>query len=211
MFVLPAKGIFMLVNTSTRKASSGKHQSGFTLIELIVGIVVFSVALVMLASVIMPQTRKGIDPIWQVRAVTLGQSLLNEVSSKAFDENSITNNGRQACIACSVSNELGPDDDESRNNFDDIDDFKGLELTGANIANASEAILSADTTRLFQGFQAEIDVFYDANYDGINDDDVDQDDNLDTGTLVANQKRIEVTVITPEGERISFSTYRNNF
>ena len=189
------------------------QNAGFTLIELVVGIVVFSVALVMLASVIMPQTRKGIDPIWQVRAVTLGQSLLNEIGSKAFDESSITSNGRQACDsspACTASGNLGPDEG-ARNAFDDIDDFDGLVLSGSDIANASETNLSVETTKLFQGFTAEISVFYDANYDGINDDDLDQDGNLDSGTLVANQKRIEVIVITPEGEKIPFSTYRNNF
>lgn len=204
----------MPVNAYNQEPSTYQSQSGFTLIELIVGIVVFSVALVMLVSVIMPQTRKGIDPIWQVRAVTLGQSLLNEVSSKAFDENSITNRGRQACnagTACSDSSSLGPDLGESRNNFDDIDDFHGLVVNGSEIANASQTTLSAATATLFQGFQAQIVVFYDANYDGINDDDIDQDDSVDTGTLVGNQKRIEVTVITPEGERIVFSTYRNNF
>jgi MSHA pilin protein MshD len=197
-----------------RQLPQTSHQSGFTLIELVIGIVVFSIALVMMTSVIMGQMRKGIDPIWQVRTVTLGQSLLSEISSKAFDENSIGNGGRQACnndVSCSASNSLGPDAGESRNNFDDIDDFNGLSLSGTDIANSSQGTISTDTAKLFQGFEAQITVFYDTNYDGINDDDLDQDDVLDTGSLVANQKRIEVVVITPEGERIPFSTYRNNF
>lgn len=198
-------------SASCYNSNKAKPQSGFTLIELIVGIVVFSVALVMLTSVIMPQTRKGIDPIWQVRALTLGQSLLNEISSKAFDENSITNNGRQACTACSNSNSLGADAGETRANFDDIDDYNGLILSGVDISNTTQATLSADTANLFLGFEAQIRVFYDANYDGVNDDDTDQDDTLDTGTLTANQKLLEVTIITPDGERIPFSTYRNNF
>ena len=196
------------------KNTSRPVQSGFTLIELVIGIVVFSVALVLLTSVIMPQTRKGIDPIWQVRALTLGQSLLSEISSKAFDENSINNGARQACIApqdCSSSSQLGPDSGETRNNFDDIDDYNGLLMTGADIANSTSSALSPAQQALFTGFQAQVRVMYDTNYDGINDDDTDQDNVLDTGTLIAGQKRIEVTVITPEGEQISFAAYRNNF
>jgi len=191
-----------------------QRNRGFTLIEMIIGIVVFSIALVMLTSVIMPQTRKGIDPIWQVRAVTLAQSVLNEVSSKAFDENSITNGGRIACndtVACTQSNALGPDAGESRANYDDIDDFHGLSLSGIDITNTTQAAVSSTKEALFNGFQANISVFYDSNYDGINDDDLNQDNSLDTGTLIANQKRIEVIVTTPEGEQIAFSTYRNNF
>jgi MSHA pilin protein MshD len=217
-FAFQARVTSMLAKllTNVKKSASGsfyksKPQSGFTLIELIVGIVVFSVALVMLTSVIIPQTRKGIDPIWQVRALTLGQSLLSEISSKAFDENSITNNGRQACASCSSSSNLGADAGETRANFDDIDDYNGLILSGVDISNTNQATLSTDTADLFLGFEAQIRVFYDANYDGINDDDTDQDNTLDTGTLTANQKLLEVTIITPDGERIPFSTYRNNF
>lgn len=189
-------------------------QKGFTLIELVIGIVVFSVAMVMIVSVIMPQAKRGVDPIWQVRAVTLAQSLFNEVTSKAFDENVLTASGRQACndtVDCSNSSALGPDGSEVRANFDDIDDFNGLVLQGVDISNSTQQAFSSTTSDLFLGFQANIQVFYDDNYDGINDDDIDGDGLLDTGTLTGNQKIILINVITPDGESIQFSTYRNNF
>jgi len=186
---------------------------GFTLVELVIGIVLFSVAMVTIVSVIMPQTRQGIDPLWQVRGVTLAQSLLSEVSSKAFDEASITSSGRQACnngTSCSTSSAMGSDGGETRKNYDDIDDYNGLILIGLEISNASDSNLSSAISDLFLGFEAQISVFYDDNADGINDDDINEDGTLDTGTLTGNQKLITVIVITPGGEEIPFAAYRKN-
>lgn len=193
--------------------SRAQHALGFTLVELVIGIMLFSIAMVTIVSVIMPQTKQAIDPLWQVRAVTLGQSLLSEVSSKAFDEESTISSGRQACnflSSCTLSGSLGAEIGESRNNFDDIDDYHGLNLLGIEISNASESNLSADVSDLFLGFQAQISVVYDDNADGINDDDTDNDGNLDTGTFVGNQKLITIIIITPGGEEIPFSSYRTN-
>lgn len=189
------------------------NAKGFTLIELVIGIVLFSVAMVTIVSVIMPQTRQGIDPLWQVRAVTLAQSLFSEISSKAFDESSTTTSGRQACnngTSCTESSNMGADTGENRSNYDDIDDYHGLSLTGLEISNSSEASASTQVSDLFLGFEAKISVVYDDNTDGINDDDTDADGNLDSGTLTGNQKLITVIITTPGGEEIPFSAYRKN-
>ncbi len=199
---------------SHRSAYKNSHAKGFTLVELIVGIVLFSIAMVTIVSVIMPQIKNGIDPIMQVRSVTLAQSLLSEISAKAFDEASLSNNGRVTCnhtTSCTSSAALGWDANESRQNFDDVDDYHGLALSGVAIANASEASVTALTEDLFLGFSAKISVVYDDNADGINDDDINNDGTLDSGTLVGNRKLISVVVTTPAGEQMVFATYRNNF
>ena len=206
----------MRVKSSFRaNATNNRYtQSGFTLIELVVGIVIFAVAMVMVVSVIMPQARQGIHPIWQVRAVSLGQSLLSEITAKAFDEASITPTGRVACndtVSCTESSALGADGSESRNTFDDIDDYNGLVLSGVDISNSIGQSYSSDISELFLGFSATVSVSYDDNFDGVNDDDLNSDGALDSGTLVGNQKRIEVVIYTPEGEAITFSSYRANF
>ncbi|MFT6267456.1 MAG: MSHA pilin protein MshD [Alphaproteobacteria bacterium] len=192
-----------------------KHNSkGFTLVELVIGIVLFSVAMVTIVSVIMPQSRQGIDPLWQVRAVSLAQSLLTEISAKAFDEASITAGGRKACnngtTPCTSSGNLGIEAAETRNSFDDIDDYDGLELSGEAIINVSQSTLTNNISDLFLGFEARISVVYDDNTDGINDDDTNGDNILDSGTLIGNQKLIRVIVVTPGGEEIPFSAYRKN-
>ncbi|MFT4652968.1 MAG: MSHA pilin protein MshD [Kangiellaceae bacterium] len=189
-----------------------KHNNnGFTLVELVIGIVLLSVAMVTIVSVIIPQSKQGIDPLWQVRAVSLAQSLLTEISSKAFDEQSLAAGGRQACndgtTACTSSDALGPDASESRNNFDDIDDYTNLTLIGADITNASGIILSGDIVDLFLGFEADISVVYDDNTDGINDAEPDSDSSV---TVTGNKKLISIIITTPGGEKMPFSAYRSN-
>ena len=187
---------------------------GFTLIELIAGIVVFGVALAIVTSLVANQSRQSIDPIWQVRAVELGQSLLNEINAKAFDENADLLGGFDRCneiTLCSRSLQLGVDDAESRAAFDDVDDYHGLDATGGDILNSLGERLVSTERNLYEGFRAQVVVFYDDNLDGINDDDLDQDGNLDTGTLIGNRKLIQITIQTPAGDSISLSFVKANF
>jgi len=203
----PAHGQFMRV------------QRGFTLIELVVGIVIFAVAMVLVVSVLQPQVKKGIDPIWQVRAASLGQSLSNEILAKPFDQNSNQVGGMLRCnesvsepaVPCTTSNDLGPDSGENRGSFNDVDDYHGLSVTGADILNSLGLTTNVDGVNIYAGFSAQVTVFYDQNLDGINDDDVNQDGSLDTGTLVANKKLVTVSVITPGGERITMASIKGNF
>nr|WP_297349492.1 prepilin-type N-terminal cleavage/methylation domain-containing protein [uncultured Glaciecola sp.] len=192
-----------------------RTQRGFTLIELIVGIVIFAIATVLVVNVLQPQVKKGIDPIWQVRAASLGQSLSNEILAKSFDQNSNRVGGMLRCnepdVPCTNSSDLGPDNSENRSSFNDVDDYHGLDITGQNILNSLGSTTNIDGVNIYAGFTAQITVFYDQNVDGINDDDLDQDGNLDTGTLVANKKLILVTIITPGGESIIMASMKGNY
>jgi MSHA pilin protein MshD len=190
-----------------------KHE-GFTLVELVVGILVFAIAMVALANVFIPQVTKGIDPIWQVRAVTLAQSLSSEIRAKAFDENTQFANVGGPCgdsQACTQSGSLGPDAGETRPFFDDVDDFHGLVLQGSDIASSLGLSAGFAGVDVYAGFSASVSVFYDDNEDGINDDDLDQDNTLDSGVLVGSRKLVQITVQTPGGENIVFAMFRNNY
>ncbi|WP_026376635.1 type IV pilus modification PilV family protein [Aestuariibacter salexigens] len=187
---------------------------GFTLIEIVVGLVLFSIVLLTVTTLIAPQVRRGVDPIWQVRAAELAQSLMNEISAKSFDEASNRGGGMTRCnegTDCTPSASLGPDAGESRDIFDDVDDYHGLNQSGAAILNTLGNQLSAEGVSLYAGFTAQVSVFYDDNVDGVNDDDTDGDGTLDSGTYVGNTKLISVTITTPGGERLAFSRLRSNF
>jgi MSHA pilin protein MshD len=189
-------------------------QGGFTLIELVVGILVFAVAMVALANVFLPQIRKGIDPIWQVRAVTLAQSLSSEIRAKPFDENTQFANVGGPCggsQACTQSADLGPDTGETRPFFDDVDDFHGLVLQGSDIANSLGLTTDFSGIDVYAGFSVSISVFYDDNEDGINDDDLDNNGVLDTGILIGSRKLVQITVLTPSGDNMVFAMFRNNY
>ncbi len=196
------------------RSKNRQVQRAFTLIELIVGIVIFAVAMVVVISVLQPQVKKGIDPIWQVRAASLGQSLSNEILAKSFDQFSNRVGGMERCnesVPCTTSSGLGPDPSENRGSYNDVDDYKGLDVTGAAILNSLGLTTNVNDINIYAGFRAQISVFYDQNLDGINDDDLDQDGNLDTGTLVANKKLVTVTITTPGGERITMTSIKGNF
>lgn len=187
---------------------------GFTLIELIIGIVVFSIIMTVVIGLIAPQSRFSVEPIWQIRASELAQSLMSEINAKSFDENSDRTGSGLRCnegTDCTTSNNLGPDAGEARGSYDDIDDYHGLNQTGAAILSARGAQLLNDGESLYTGFTAQVMVYYDENEDGVNDDDLDSDGTNDTGTFVGDVKRITITVITPGGEPITFSSYRWNY
>ena len=173
--------------------------AGFTLIELVIGIIVFSIALVMFTSLIVPQAIKSVDPIFQVRAAELGQSIINEIASKSFDEESDRTGGSNFCTTnCTSIADLGPDG-ETRVNFDDVDDYNGLTVSDDEIKNALDQTTVLAGNNLYQGFSVNVSVVYDADMDGIGD------------TVAGNTKLITVTVTTPNDEDIIFSTFRSNY
>ena len=186
---------------------------GFTLIELIAGIVVFGIGLAIVTSLIATQSRQSIDPLWQVRAVELGHSLLNEINAKAFDEHADLLGGQDRCnesVPCSTSSELGSDVGETRPTFDDIDDYNGLDASGAAIVNSQGQALTSSDGNFYAGFRIQVSVFYDDNLDGINDDDTDQNGTLDSGNLIGNRKLIQIAIQTPGGDIIPLSLVKAN-
>ena len=202
------------MHVAKRISKQIRKQKGFSLIELIVGMLVFAVAMVALGNIFLPQLQKGIDPIWQVRAVTLAQSLSNEIRAKAFDENSGFGTSAGPCgdtVDCTNSANLGPDSGENRALFDDVDDFHGLVLNGSDIANSLSLNTSFSGVDVYEGFSARVTVFYDDNADGINDDDLNQDNTLDSGTYTGSAKLVRIDVFTPADEQLSFSIFRNNY
>lgn len=72
---------------------------GFTLIEVVVGIVVLAVALVLLTSILGPLYQRGADPWHQARATELAHSLMNEIMARSFDEKSDRSGGEYRCDA----------------------------------------------------------------------------------------------------------------
>lgn len=196
-------------------------QAGFTLIEVIVGIVVLAIALTLITAVLGPLSQKSTEPWHQVRAAELGHSFLNEVMARSFDENSDRSGGAYRCdatteaptaISCTnVSNgpcdSFGPDPIgacpgssavEARNDFDDVDDFHNFSATGDAITN----ILGLNLTGLYNGYQVQVNVVYDGDFDN-NPNEI--------GAAERLAKRITVTVTTPGGQQFRFAAYRSNW
>lgn len=187
-------------NFSARKIIS----KGFTLIETIVGIVVLAISFSIITTLIYPLVEQSADQLHQIKASELGQSIINEIQNKAFDEESDKTGGLVRCgenaSVCTANVDLGCESHERDTNnlcirdlFDDVDDYNGVVLF--------ENSLSEDTSDLYLGYAVSIEVCNDADYSG---NCTGSEDNF-----VA--KLIKVTITTPTGFDIVFSTYRANF
>ncbi|WP_246028786.1 type IV pilus modification PilV family protein [Litorilituus sediminis] len=176
-------------------------QSGFTLVEIIIGIVVLSISLAIVSTLIAPTEEQSADNLLQIKAAELGQSYLNDITSRAFDHNSDMAGGRIRCgepnaivNPCSVA--LGAEPGETnRNLFNDVDDFH-------NYTSNSDAIddgLDAG----YRNFKVAVTVVYAGCDLGLGNC-----PNAE-GNLLA--KKITVTVTTPLGTPIDFATYKTNF
>ncbi|MBI1423916.1 MAG: prepilin-type N-terminal cleavage/methylation domain-containing protein [Gammaproteobacteria bacterium] len=166
---------------------------GFTLIELVVLIVVLGLALTGVTLVINHVVQKSPEALVQTRAMDLAQSYLEEILQKRFDENT-GQGGIPRCdstdtnaLAC--SNTLGPDS-ESRNQFDDVDDYNGV--------NDQPPVTATGTVvNNYDGYRVQVSVSYAGTELGYSDN--------------RRAKRITVSVTTPLGNVIPVSAYRVNY
>ena len=56
-----------------------KNKAGFTLIEIVVGIIVLAVSLTIVSSIFLPQANKTITPMYQIKATALGKRIMDQV------------------------------------------------------------------------------------------------------------------------------------
>jgi MSHA pilin protein MshD len=173
---------------------------GFTLVEAVVGIVVLAISFSILTTLIYPIAEQSADQLHQVKAAELGQSVLNEIQNKAFDENSDRAGGAVRCgeLGTSCSTTMGSEGSESRATFDDVDDYDGLEY-GSVYSQADIENSTGQTLTGYSGYSMQITVDNDQNFNG---------------SLAGNDqtaKLITVIITTPTGNNITFATYRANF
>lgn len=200
----------MLTAQRPAKTSScpSQPQAGFTLVELIVGVVVLGIALLMISSILGPMYIRSSEPWQQVRAAELGHSLMNEIMARSFDENSsrgstllrcgetVAGVSAPNCIAvipaCPVTGMSSATEEASRDLYDDVDDFHCFRGDGAAVSN----ILNQSLADSYRNFQVEVFVSYAG---------------ADVGVANQSAKRVDIRVILPSGESIPFSSYKGNW
>ncbi|ASP46317.1 type IV pilus modification PilV family protein [Cognaticolwellia beringensis] len=183
-------------------------QQGFTLIETIVGIVVLSIAFSIFTTLIYPLANQSAEQVHQIKAAELGQSMINEILGKAFDENSEMSGGFYRCgedqnndgeikalDGETCSDVLANEEADTRELFDDVDDYNGLTIIESSLGG------SDSLGDMYVGYQIKVNVINDSDYDGDNDG----ADNNYTAKLIT------VTITTPQDFDFDFSVYRVNF
>lgn len=92
---------------------TNRPQTGFTLIELVIFMIVVSIAVVGILSVMNTVVKSSADPMLRKQAATLADSILEEILLKPYQD---------------------PDDlpnivESGRDTYDDVDDYNGLNQT----------------------------------------------------------------------------------
>lgn len=186
---------------------SSKKQAGFTLIEIIVGMVTLSIAMGIFFNMIGPAERESADKIHQIKAAELGQAMLDEILGRAFDHHSDHTGSVWRCNEddqddCTVEAEFGPedgggtvpnvrddDDEDDRSLFNDVDDYHGY----SSLTTATNNALDSG----YNDFVINVEVSYQGTLINLSDDSL--------------AKLIVVTITTPLGQDLEFSGFKSNF
>ncbi|MBI1811368.1 MAG: hypothetical protein HY035_04560 [Nitrospirae bacterium] len=98
---------------------------GFTLIEILLIIIVVSIAIPTLLIMVGQEAKFGVDAEIRVTATNVAQQLLEEIKAKCFDETSVS--GTTCIQTAAASTTLGPEAGETALSlYDDVDDFNDL-------------------------------------------------------------------------------------
>ncbi len=194
-------------------------QKGFTLVESILAIIVLGISMSVLLMLVFPQVKDSARSQYEVKASLLAQSIMTEILSRGFDENSDANGGLHRCdevlpgisrADCTAGVSLGVDTrasvTETASMFDDVDDYIGCWHTVTNLADCSlvnrgpmNNVFGTDINNEYPNFRAEINVEYvpSATF-GLNNDQ-------------QRYKRITLTIIAGQYGEYTFIAYRGNY
>lgn len=161
---------------------------GFTFIELLITIIVIGIALSALMSALSTSVIQGATPLWEGKALALGQAYMDEIVPLRFDDQSPEAGGEVAAglSPCDISNE-----GQSRNLFDDVDDYNGVNDQPPTLLQSSFNMSS------YANYAVSISVSCAGDELGL--------------SALHLAKRITLNIIGPSGEVRTLSVYRGNF
>ena len=160
------------------------RERGVTLVELVITIVIISVAIAGVVGAFSLIVGRSADPLNQTRSVALAQLYMDEIITKKYDDDTPQGGAPQYDGPCTIGSETG----ETRANYDDVDDYDGV--SDAPPAGADGALTGYD------GFAVEVAVACDGTAVNLADKDA---------------KRIDLAITAPGDQNFSFSAYRANF
>jgi MSHA pilin protein MshD len=158
---------------------------GVTLVEMVVVIVILAIALTTITQMVSQATVQGAFTYDETMAIELGQSYVSEIMGRRYDENSplggVPPCGAPSAAACSTSF----NDGESRANYDDVDDYDGLDELPQRVDGSG----GVEARGGYENFRVAVSV----------------------SQATSTAKRITVTVTQPNSESIDFTVYKTNF
>lgn len=194
--------------TPDGRRRSARHQSGLTFVELIMFIVIVSVAVTGVLMVISFTSSRSADPMVRKQALAIAESLLEEIELQPFtycdptDANVTTATsatlGSSSTTCATTVESLGPEPGESRYSvttpFNNVNDYGGT-TSGATNNLMPSGILDVTTGAAIAGLE---------NYTAsvtITQDSL-------GGVAATESLRIDVRVTGPGGTEITLTGYR---
>ncbi|MCD8523439.1 MAG: type II secretion system GspH family protein [Saccharospirillaceae bacterium] len=159
------------------------RQQGLTLVELVIMLIIISVALAGSLKAFSLLSGRSSDALLQSRSISLAQIYLDEILARQFDENTGPAGVPPYNGVCRIT-----DDGESRAQYDDVDDYNGI--------NAEDpALMDQSLAGLYNGYRVSIEVHCDNSL----------------GIHAEGAKRIDLTITAPDGRVSRFNAYKGNF
>ena len=166
----------------------GFRHSGATLVELVITIVIISVAIAGVVGAFSLIAGRNADPLNQTRAVALAQIYMDEILSRRYDEDTpIGGTPWETMTNCPIGTDTG---ESGRADYDDVDDYDAI--ADAAPENADGDPLGAD----YNNFEVTVTV---------------QCAGDEIGLATDEAKRIDLTITDPGGLGFEFSAYKANF
>ncbi|MFT6905238.1 MAG: MSHA pilin protein MshD [Oleiphilaceae bacterium] len=182
------------MKTSFLAKANKLRQTGVTLVELVISIIIISIAMVALMNAFSVSMLGSADPLWRNKTLKLAQLYLDEILAKNYDH--ATPVGGMPVIDAPDCTNLGKDGSEDRENFNDVDDYD-------SITNEVPLSLIASLDSSYSAYRISVDVVCAGDEVGA----------VDINNLVDSNQAKKITVkITPPGQaEISFAAYKGNF
>ncbi|MFC4258395.1 prepilin-type N-terminal cleavage/methylation domain-containing protein [Marinobacter lacisalsi] len=165
-----------------------RSHHGATLVELVMTIVIISVAIAGVVGAFSLIAGRSADPLNQTRAVALAQRYMDEILARPFDEAAPA--GQRYGGGCRKT----VDSSRDRDSYRDVDDFDAI--TGET--PSEYWVSSGGAVDGYEQFSVTVNV------------DCVADPSAELGASVE-AKRVEILIDDPSGNRYVFSAYRVNY
>tara|TARA_B100002003_G_scaffold40594_1_gene36216 strand:+ start:3667 stop:4194 length:528 start_codon:yes stop_codon:yes gene_type:complete len=157
---------------------------GATLVELVITIVIISVAIAGVVGAFSLIAGRSADPLNQTRAVALAQLYMDEILSRKYDDMTPPG-GVPKYGGCSIATE-----EADREDYDDVDDYDAID-------NVTPANADGDSLgQAYSQFKVSVSVTCAGSEVGLPDEDA---------------KRIDITITDPSNQNYLFTAYRANY
>ena len=169
------------------------RERGFTLVELIVTMVVVSIAVLGMTYALSFAFSHQSDGLWQAKGVALAESYLEEIMARRFDETTPLG-GVPPCSPATVPCSAIGADGEARDEFDDVDDYDGVD-------DLPPLDIHGNPRLEYAGYRVEVAVAY-----------VDAAQIAALGLDDATDAKLVTVAVTPPGQStMEFPMLRTNF